>query len=123
MPVIVQQAVESALAAQTSANEDMSQFLLREQINTSRKMDDIQRITEGVPSVVGIEGMALSRIKTQSNTIARLQQELAQARATTCQPAPPSSKKTERSGGGRAGVGWYETSRNTPNLTGDPRRQ
>ena len=70
MSVIGQQAVESALAAQTSADEDMSHFLLGEQINMSRRIDDIQRTKEGVPSEVGTEGTALSTIETQSNTIA-----------------------------------------------------
>ena len=62
--VIVQRAVESALAAQESANEELSQFLLGEQLSMPRRMDGIQRIKEGVPSEVGTEGTALITIET-----------------------------------------------------------
>ena len=109
---IVDQAVASALAAQASAHEDMSQFLLGEQVTLSRRMDDFQRTKKGT---------ALSTIKTQSNTIARLQQELALARAPSCPTASPPSRKTGKGGGGRSGS--HETPRNTPNLTDRPRRQ
>jgi hypothetical protein len=118
---IVDQAVASDLAAQASANEDMSQFLLGEQVALSRRMDDFQRTKEGIPSDIGTEGTALRTIETQNHTILRLQQELALARATTCPTAPPPSKQTSRGGGGRGEP--QETPRNTPNLTDRPRRQ
>ena len=73
---IVDQTVASTLAAQASANEDLSQFLLGEQVTLSRRMDDVQRTKEGIPSHIGTEGTALSTIETQSHTIAQLQQEL-----------------------------------------------
>ena len=115
---IVKEAVESALAVQAKRNEEFNLLLLGEQGTLPRRMDDILRTKEGIPSDIGTEGTAFSTIETQNNTILKLQHELALARASSvCPTVPPPAKQTNRGGGQR------ETPRNTPNLTDKPRRQ
>ena len=59
---LVKAAVARALAAQASIADNFNDVILAEQMNISRRVDELQNSSSGVPLVIGTEGSAMSTL-------------------------------------------------------------
>ena len=72
--LLVQTAVASALAAQSSITDNFNDVILTEQMSMSRQLDELQS-NSGIPSVIGTTtSSALSTLKQSQGTAVELQQ-------------------------------------------------
>ena len=131
----VQAQVASALAAHSSVTGGLTDIIMAEQMNISRRLDELQSTTD-VPSTIGTStSSAMSALARSQDQVSELQRQLALARVSSPPPPPsstpwcaPTTRTPPRiSNPWETGTGTNSSPggsrRNAPNLTDRPRRQ